>query len=110
MSGWLWVSLACNLLLAIGCVMALGWGSDYHEANKMLRNRLAMLTDPEPVCGCLHHFSFHDEGGCHNTVIHQRPGWNGPRAVLTTCPCVQYIGPEPLPRIIDLPKRREEET
>jgi hypothetical protein len=110
MTAGLWVSLACNLLLAMGCVLTLGWGETYRVANLRLQERVRSLEDPDPLCGCGHHISFHNrEDGCHYTVIHHHQGRRGVRSVLTNCACVSYVGPEPLPRIIDLPTRREEE-
>jgi hypothetical protein len=108
MTAWLWVSLACNLVLLVGWFLTLGWGETYRVANKKLQERVRSLEDPDPFCGCAHHISFHDEAGCHYTVIHTRAGTFGPRSVLSTCRCVQYVGPEPLPRIIELPIRRNE--
>jgi hypothetical protein len=103
MTTWLWVSLACNLVLAIAWFLTLGWGATYQQANKHLQRRIAVLTDPDPTCGCGHHYSFHDkEDGCHYTVVHYKDAWNGRRGVLTTCPCVRYVGPQPLPKVIPL--------
>jgi hypothetical protein len=110
MSPWLWASLACNLGLAAGWFLTFGWGETYKQANIRLQQRVRVLEDPDPICGCEHHYSFHDEeDGCHFTVVHYRNMWNGTRGVLTNCSCVRYTGPEPLPRVIsiDRPPRRE---
>jgi hypothetical protein len=48
---------------------------------------------PDPICGCTHHYSYHDpENGlkCNVGIF-----VNGkPRGA---CACVRYTGPEPLP-------------
>jgi hypothetical protein len=70
------------------------------------RRRLAVLTakaelaesrtaalrpapDPQPVCGCSHHLSFH------NPVTSA--------CAFDDCRCQQYIGPEPLGHVVALP-------
>lgn len=95
---WLWVSLALNLVLAVTAFLVLGWGQTYRAANHLLQRRVAILTDPSPTCGCTHHYSFHNEEGCHYTVVHYKDGFRGMKGVISTCPCVRYAGPEPLPR------------
>ena len=97
MTAWLWVSLACNLGLPSAAYLILGWGETYRTANVQLQQRVRHPSDPDPLCGCGHHISFHDDEGCHFTVTHSRPAKFGPRSVLTTCTCVHYVGPEPLP-------------
>jgi hypothetical protein len=108
---WLWVSLACNLVLLVGWFLTLGWGESYRQANMHLQRRIGILTeDPAPICGCGHHISFHDEEGCHITVTITREAMFGPRGMVTTCPCVRYVGPEPLPRftVIERPPEGDE--
>jgi hypothetical protein len=39
-----------------------------------------------PICGCGHHYSFHNDDGCHHV---------GPYS--ENCGCVNYYGPEPVP-------------
>jgi hypothetical protein len=59
--------------------------------------------EPEPICGCEHHFSYHDEEGCHGTHrlwIGSRAGDNGSDYVVRQCGCKQYTGPQPLPTVI----------
>ena len=110
MTVWLWVSLACNLVMAVGWFLTLGWGETYKQANIRLQQRVRVLQDPDPICGCGHHYSFHsDEDGCHYTVTFSRDARFGIKHVFTTCPCVNYTGPEPLPRVISIerPPRRE---
>jgi hypothetical protein len=45
--------------------------------------------DPQPVCGCTHHLSFHN------------PGTSA--CAVDDCRCQQYIGPEPLGHVMAMP-------
>jgi hypothetical protein len=45
--------------------------------------------DPQPVCGCTHHLSFHNPATS--------------TCAVDGCRCQQYIGPEPLGHIVALP-------
>ncbi|HSZ46358.1 MAG TPA: hypothetical protein VK823_13530 [Streptosporangiaceae bacterium] len=45
--------------------------------------------DPQPVCGCSHHLSFHS------------PSTSA--CAVDDCRCQQYIGPEPLGHVVALP-------
>ncbi len=45
--------------------------------------------EPQPVCGCTHHLSFH-----HPKTL---------TCAYESCRCQQYIGPEPLGHVIALP-------
>jgi hypothetical protein len=57
---------------------------------------------PEPVCGCGHHYSFHDgaSGKCHGTV-RQATHFNSYGTEIAwkqvPCTCRKYAGPEPMP-------------
>jgi hypothetical protein len=55
------------------------------------RKRAASLPppDPQPICGCTHHLSFHN------------PGTSA--CAVDDCRCQQYVGPEPLGHIMALP-------
>jgi hypothetical protein len=55
------------------------------------RKKAASLPppDPQPVCGCTHHLSFHN------------PGTSA--CAVDDCRCQQYVGPEPLGHIMALP-------
>jgi hypothetical protein len=60
----------------------------------------------KPVCGCTHHYSFHDPktGQCSATVqgnvIHWDADWNTPDDwEMVPCACRKYVGPEPLPTL-----------
>jgi hypothetical protein len=53
------------------------------------RVALERARDPEPICGCRHHRSFHDEKGCHSI---SRPRYENK----TKCGCKIYIGPPAL--------------
>lgn len=50
---------------------------------------LAQPTEPQPVCGCTHHLSFHNPrtGSC----------------AVEECRCQQYVGPEPLGQVFAQP-------
>lgn len=57
---------------------------------------------PEAVCGCRHHYSFHDpeSGRCHGTDSQATAfdGYGIARAwKQIPCTCRKYAGPEPLP-------------
>lgn len=77
----------------------------------------------KPICGCKHHWSFHDERGvCHHTEVvtakqfvvqrdkDQNPIINAagnPSEIMETvvvyeenCRCQRYYGPEPLPSYV----------
>lgn len=108
MTVWLWASLVCNLALLVGLLMAIGRGREYLVSNRVLQSRVALLQDPDPICGCHHHYSFHEEkDGCHYTVVHGLQGKLGMRHVMTMCTCVQYTGPIPLPRYTSMEPREE---
>ena len=49
----------------------------------------AAPPEPQPVCGCSHHLSFHNP---HTSSC-----------AVEDCRCQQYIGPEPLGHVIALP-------
>jgi len=52
----------------------------------------------EPICGCGHNYSMHDDHGCN-----VRTGWHwgkGGERIDEMCECKFYTGPEPLPRYI----------
>lgn len=75
------------------------------ERKKELRRE---REGPPSICGCEHHFSFHDETGCHQKVKTPTK-WEREKDPLgdmkpvhwefPECPCVKYIGPEPLPEV-----------
>jgi hypothetical protein len=94
--GWWW------LVFIFGGGIA---GGVREAVNRHHRRRLAILEaktrlrgtalpppgppEPQPVCGCTHHLSFHNP----KTSI----------CAYDDCRCQQYIGPEPLGHIIALP-------
>jgi hypothetical protein len=49
----------------------------------------AAPPDPQPVCGCTHHLSFHNP----RTAV----------CAVQDCRCQQYIGPEPLGYVVPMP-------
>lgn len=60
----------------------------------------ALPPEPEPICGCGHSIAFHDQAG--------RCSEHSEKAIVVTfktlwyprCPCRQYVGPEPMPRMV----------
>jgi hypothetical protein len=61
------------------------------KAELVERKKAASLPppDPQPVCGCTHHLSFHN------------PGTSA--CAVDDCRCQQYVGPEPLGHVMALP-------
>jgi hypothetical protein len=61
------------------------------DAKSQLRATPAVTgpPEPQPVCGCTHHLSFH----------HPRTSI----CAVDGCRCQQYIGPEPLGHVIAMP-------
>lgn len=59
------------------------------EAKAALKAGPPAPPEPQPVCGCSHHLSFHSPhtSGC----------------AVDGCRCQQYIGPEPLGHVVALP-------
>lgn len=79
--------------------------------------------DPEPICGCGHHYALHtEEGACgsqaserllversnpvvketgmygdNHKVFYENERWE---VVTRDCPCRRYTGPEPMPRYL----------
>lgn len=55
--------------------------------------------EPEPICGCGHHYSYHREGGA---CAHDGRGRYNKQTQRyeNRCTCQKYTGPEPLPTYI----------
>lgn len=72
---------------------------------RFLPSRRKHPRQPEPVCGCDHHHSFHDPqtGECHAQVrgaVTRFDADEFPIAwELVPCSCRRYSGPEPLPEV-----------
>jgi hypothetical protein len=66
------------------------------------RARDPFADDPEPVCGCGHHFSLHgDDNTCRGvTRVIEQTTRDGKTWVTQSCGCARYTGPEPLPRYL----------
>ena len=56
----------------------------------------ALGKEPQAICGCEHHYSHHDEDGCH----FDHGNWYSGLWVSRLCTCKKYSGPEPLPKYI----------
>jgi hypothetical protein len=61
-------------------------------------------TESCAICGCGHHYSFHDGKGCHERMRYELD-WDKDgkpvRWALGWCKCVSYTGPEPVPRWLE---------
>lgn len=75
----------------------------YHMGSYNGKQQAAVPAAPkpvQPVCGCRHHFSFHDPktGECHNYQegVVERDVKTGSTTMIQ-CKCRRYVGPEPLP-------------
>lgn len=58
---------------------------------------------PEPVCGCEHHYAYHDpETGKCNMVDQNfvKINKDGTKHGFPNCMCKRYTGPEPMPEYI----------
>ena len=59
----------------------------------------------DAVCGCTHHYSFHDRDGCHQAVRFEVYWDHTGKPVqwsAGTCRCKGYTGPEPIPEWLPL--------
>jgi hypothetical protein len=67
------------------------------------RRKPEVPPEPQPVCGCRHHYCMHspETGKCNVIVAIATYDTSGKRAGQSpaVCPCVHYVGPEPLPVI-----------
>ncbi len=72
------------------------------QARGRSSRRTERWPDPEPVCGCEHHYSLHDaDDVCHGTVrVVTEVGQGGKKWSHHACGCQRYTGPEPLPRYV----------
>lgn len=65
--------------------------------------RRKKIKQPQPICGCTHHYSMHDPKtkACGASVkVAQHSGGQFTSYKLMACACLQYTGPEPLPSIM----------
>lgn len=82
-------------LIAVGAFIAGQWLPRPH------RRGIRSPKPVEPICGCEHHYSFHDPktGECHGTdrraKYNDRGTYVGVHEI--PCTCRHYTGPEPLP-------------
>jgi hypothetical protein len=69
-------------------------GAGYLLGRLQRKPRAVLFKEPESICGCEHHYSFHDEAGCHFQYFDHDTERN------LHCTCKKYVGPEPLPTVI----------
>jgi hypothetical protein len=84
-------------ILGIWIVAFIFWAGWHGHA---LWHRRAAPSVPEAVCGCRHHYSFHDPetSRCKELDSKRRVVENGVvTAELPACRCRRYTGPEPFP-------------
>lgn len=87
------------LLLLTGACIAVACFAAGVTAGPYLHRQRAAPAPPKtvkPVCGCTHHYAFHDAetrkcAGSVNIAVYPYPVKTAP------CPCRNYCGPEPLP-------------
>jgi len=81
------------LILLIGIVIGRRWGRAGSKVTKAI--------DPEPICGCEHHYSNHDKDGHCHASVKRADGWDrwgdSNHYEWVPCICHRYTGPEPLP-------------
>lgn len=109
-------------LAIVGTASLFSWLAGRRSEAKAQKS--AVPAEPEPICGCSHHFSMHDaDGKCQHgeterilvergdpqailvyrgsvsrsKIAYQHERWE---VIETQCPCVSYTGPEPLPRYV----------
>ena len=72
-------------LVFLGVFAGVGWSIT--EFSKTERRRKAL--EAQPICGCRHHYSYHDDvgGACHYIY---NESYTNPY----TCGCQRYVGPE----------------
>jgi transposase len=81
-----------EILGSVGFGYLLGWHGP--------RRRKKLYEEPEPICGCRHHLSYHGEDGeCHAQVMQYDPH-KQKRVAIGQCACKKYVGPEPMPTMI----------
>lgn len=78
------------VILLLGVLIGRVWARAVYSSSKK-----AIGGEPQPICGCKHHYSFHDvDGGCHYVMDWH---WEGKKHIDELCGCKRYTGPEPLP-------------
>jgi len=90
-------------LLVFGGSSWRAWNSWHQKKQETERRK---LEGPRPICGCEHNYSYHSAKGCPETV-QVAVEWVrddfgdvvATRWEARTCPCVGYVGPQPLPEM-----------
>ena len=80
--------MVTGAVVAVGAFLAGQWLPRPHR-----RRRVGHPKPVQPICGCEHHFSYHDPetGACHSRGVYLGNGQ------YDSCGCRRYSGPEPLP-------------
>lgn len=71
------------------------------EIESRHRRKLELTGGPQPICGCRHHYSYHNPktGECAE-MSRQAVAWDDFGSAeeweLVKCNCQRYVGPEPL--------------
>lgn len=67
-----------------------------------LRRPPRKAPDPRPICGCAHHYSYHDPKTrvCHGRV---KIGYWNAQDHYEACTCRQYSGPVPIDEYLSQP-------
>ena len=93
---WSWVDTV------VGAGVGIVAYASGHARGRRTRARDPYADDPQPMCGCGHHFSLHsDDGTCRGVTREiQEATRRGTTWVNQPCGCARYTGPEPLPRYL----------
>ena len=71
------------------------------EFDRRHERKLTKINGPRPICGCVHHFSFHNRetGRCMHpvrTAVEWDEYGDAIRWEMQQCGCQRYVGPQPL--------------
>jgi hypothetical protein len=94
---WSWVDTVVGAGVGVAAY-AIGQA----QGRRRRRPRDPYADDPQPLCGCGHHFALHDDHGTCRGVIREieKTTRRGVTWVNHSCGCAKYTGPEPLPRYL----------
>lgn len=89
------------VFILILCAGTTVFGLVEREMRRRRKRRREAIYGPEPVCGCKHHYSFHNpKTGLCKSQARTAVRWDGDGAAnrweLRSCGCQRYVGPQPL--------------